>query len=57
MRIRKGVNMIHTKKLILSLMLAFAVAFMQIGAASAQEPIPPTGTVETITLQMMQQPV
>ena len=41
----------NTKKLIFSLMIAFAITFMQIGAVAAQEPIPPTGTVESIALQ------
>jgi hypothetical protein len=44
--------MMNTKKLIFSLMLAFAIAFTQIGAVAAQEPIPPTGTVESIALQI-----
>ena len=43
--------MMNAKKLIFSLMIAFAIAFMQIGAVAAQEPIPPTGTVESIALQ------
>jgi hypothetical protein len=43
--------MMNTKKLIFSLMIAFAITFMQIGAVAAQEPIPPTGTVESIALQ------
>ena len=43
--------MINTKKLVFSLILAFAIAFMQVGAVAAQEPIPPTGTVESIALQ------
>jgi len=41
----------NTKKLIFSLMIAFAITFMQVGAVAAQEPIPPTGTVESIALQ------
>ncbi len=43
--------MINTRKLIFSLLLAFAIAFMQIGAAAAQEATPLTGTVESIVLQ------
>ena len=43
--------MINTKKLVFSLILAFAIAFIQIGAVTAQEPIPPAGTVESIALQ------
>ena len=41
----------NTKKMIFSLMIAFAITFMQVGAVAAQEPIPPTGTVESIALQ------
>lgn len=41
----------NTKKIVFSLMLAFAITFMQIGAAAAQSPTPLTGTVNSITLQ------
>jgi len=42
----------NTKKMVFSLMLAFAITFMQIGAVAAQSPTPPlTGTVNSISLQ------